>query len=88
MKEDNYTKDLKEWQEKQYQPGEYLGGKFSPIFKYASKKLGILLLVIGTFVILTSIFLIAMGEDKITSILGIIFGNLLIAGGMRKIRNK
>jgi hypothetical protein len=84
MNNNNYQKDLQDWQEKQYQPGEYTGGKFPPIFKYPSPKLGLLLLIIGTFIIAISIFLLAVGEDLTTSIFGIIMGILLVARGIKK----
>jgi len=86
MKPNNYLNDLQDWQNKQYQPGEFLGGKFSPAFKYGSKKLGILLLITGIFIIFLAALLISVDEDKLTSILGFVFGALLIAGGVRKIK--
>lgn len=35
----DYLKDLEEWQNKQYTPGYYVGGKFNPAMKYFGKKL-------------------------------------------------
>jgi hypothetical protein len=34
-----YFKDFKEWQDRMYSPGEYLGGKMPPIVKYGSRKI-------------------------------------------------
>ena len=33
-----YLKDLNEWQNKMYSPGEYLGGKLPPLLKHGNRK--------------------------------------------------
>lgn len=37
-KSEEYINDLKQWQDKMYSPGEYLGGKLTPFIKYGNRK--------------------------------------------------
>lgn len=38
-KSTEYLNDIKEWQNKMYSPGEYLGGKLPPIIQHGNRKL-------------------------------------------------
>jgi len=54
----NYLDDLKEYQDKQYLPGYYVGGKLPLALKYPTRRLGWVFLVFGLF--MAVVLLIAM----------------------------
>jgi hypothetical protein len=61
MKEKNnnhYIEELQEWQENQYNPGHYLGGKIPGNLLYAGrpKLVGIMLVIIGIMTLVPIIF--------------------------------
>ncbi len=53
-----YIADMQEWQDHQYDPGYYTGGKMRPILKHPARPqiLGTILLLIGAGVILASVW--------------------------------
>jgi hypothetical protein len=58
-KSEEYLKDLNEWQDRMYSPGEYLGGKLPPLLKYGNRKI-VKPWVWATLVILGLIFGLAL----------------------------
>lgn len=91
-KNSDYTEDFKEWQEKQFQPGEYLGGKLPPHLKWPNRGLGFLYFLVGviTLIILGMIILrpdqsFFTRENTVGNITSLLFIFLYLAVGLKLI---
>ena len=97
---DHYIEDIEEWQENQYNPGYYLGGKIPGNLLYSKrpKMIGVLLLLIGLMTLIPFALGIidsfrsgtsktAIGYALLTAQLLAVggFSALLIVNGIRKI---
>lgn len=86
-----YLNNLEEWNEHQYDPGHYLGGRVPPAFKYSiggagsgihtRKGFGLLLLIAG--IISTIGMVLSMLNRAGNIILGIVFTVIMIAAGIK-----
>jgi hypothetical protein len=69
-KDEEYTKDFIEWQDKQYLPGAYLGGNFPIDIKHGNRKLmSIMFLVVVIFCLLGLVGMFNSGAYKNLSVL-------------------
>ncbi len=89
MNEEQETKKIideqKEWQNQQYNPGYWLGGKIPPYLLRKNKKLGLALLILGFFqLILMVIGFRAFDIGQIALFLFIT--SLMIFAGYRKLK--
>jgi len=86
-----YLNDLEEWQEHQYDPGHYVGGRLSPQLKHAAmgtqsgKILGATLFLIGVWSIVALALSTGQGSGFI---MGIIFSGIMIATGLSLMLSK
>jgi hypothetical protein len=75
-KEENYLEKFIEWQNKQYLPGYYVGGRMNPMFVGKTKAGGYFLLFSGIITIFTAILYLLFGSDpfepKLFSVIGAI----------------
>jgi hypothetical protein len=90
-----YLNDLEEWNEHQYDPGHYLGGRIPPLFKYSTgtggigkrsrRGLGLVLLFIGATSLIVLIYSIMNGSgNNIGSIiLSMVFSVISIVAGIK-----
>jgi hypothetical protein len=95
MKKDEYIKDLENWQEKQYLPGEFLGSNVPPFMKYGSQnKKVILVLAIASYLsLLLYIFLLfsdgfSLELVIIIPLLGFLFTSIFATRKYFILRNK
>jgi hypothetical protein len=61
---DNYLRDLAEWNEHQYSPGHWTGGKIPPQAKYGGRLLGKGIMVLGIFAMLSVVAEIYFKKDS------------------------
>lgn len=56
---DHYIEDLQEWQDNQYNPGHYLGGKIPGNLLYSGrpKLVGVFLIIIGLMTLIPIVFI-------------------------------
>lgn len=96
-KEKDYIEELKEWQDNQYNPGHYTGGKLPHfMFKPGNKKVLGLLFLLPSLLILVTILLMILrsvfwGEYSsidASLIPTVVIAILFIVAGIRKLRNK
>lgn len=94
-KKSEYLDDLKQWGEKQYLPGAYLGGNLPPYIKYSNKLFGFLLAAMGLFVV-ASFFFVFIEQIKSTGLSSVglieysilLEGSIVLAAGIAIIRKK
>ena len=99
---DHYIEDLEEWQDNQYNPGYYLGGKIPGNLLHSGrpKMIGTLLIGIGLSTLIPFVLGIINAFRSDESLLPIeyvlrfiqvsgfgVFGSVMIVGGIRKIIN-
>lgn len=86
-----YLNDLEEWQNNQYNPGHWTGGRIPFHLKYPKKRLGVFFIVIGI------VSLALMGFSAITdpstdtilnNIIVLLAGLIFLAAGFRIILSK
>jgi len=74
---DNYIEDLKEYQDKQYLPGYYVGGKLPLALKYPTRRLGWLFLFLAALSVVFGLISWSAGDFSWSSIMDGGIGNLL-----------
>lgn len=92
LKKDAYINDLNEWQEHQYSPGYFLGGKIPPYLKYSRNNrfaAGYILLVIGLVpLLITVIITVFKGSFQWSNLYTIIFSFFICTIGFLNIKSK
>ncbi|RKD30014.1 hypothetical protein [Thermohalobacter berrensis] len=85
----NELKELKEWQDNQFNPGHYIGtGRVpNPIKKLS--KFPIFLIVLCIFILITPLlYILKLKKFSASSLILLIFGAILVYGGIKRIINK
>ena len=87
-KEESYLDSFKEYQDKMYMPGYYVGGKIHPALKAKTKAGGYLLIVTGIFLLAFYLFQLLknFSFENIGLIMPIAFAILLIVVGYKFIK--
>lgn len=89
----NYVEEIIEWQEKQYLPGEYLGGKLPPHLRWPTRRLGFVFLscsIIGFVFVATEIptLITSSWVDNLGSITVITMTVLTFLAAIKILRKK
>lgn len=91
MKEGDLEKVLEEeieWQNHQYDPGYWLGGRIPRYLLRKNKKLGVIFIIIGTLTVLGILAADLWSVDLSGSILPLIIGILTLAAGVQKVKQE
>lgn len=92
--ESNYWKDLNEWQENQYNPGHYTGGKIPPIFRSPTSKkaMGYIFLTLGSAHVILGLLIllgVSVTSNRISGSMPIlVLGTLQLLVSKRFLRKK
>ncbi|SKC59119.1 hypothetical protein [Maledivibacter halophilus] len=87
MKKDKNIKDLKDWQSKQYSPGNFIGTGKVPRPLLGLSKFPKILIGIGIFSLILALFFL-LKKAWLFSLFHFIFGILFFYGGITRIIEK
>lgn len=88
---DEYMQKLKEWQDKQFVPGYYTGGRIHPLLSHPGKPqlLGVLLLILGLPMPVIEVISLVRGDaDLLEAAIPVIFSLIICAAGIRLLFKK
>lgn len=87
-KADSYTESIKKYQDKQYLPGYYVGGKIHPALKAKTKAGGYAMLIVGIFLLFFYVaqLLADFSVNNLGWIIPAAFALLLIIVGVKFIK--